>query len=51
MFASHLPPVSLTLRCCRGHLRLLLAGFELLAGLDNLAGVVLTGRAVPEREL
>lgn len=51
LLASHLPPVSLTLRRCRGHLCFLLAGFELLAGLDNLAGVVLTGRTVPEREI
>lgn len=45
--ASHLPPVPLTLRGRRRHLGFLLAGFELLSGLHHLAGVVLTGGAVP----
>lgn len=45
--ASHLPPIPLALRGRRRHLGFLLAGFELLSGLYHLAGVVLTGGAVP----
>lgn len=44
---SHLPPVPLALCGRRRHLGFLLAGFQLLSGLHHLAGVVLTGGAVP----
>lgn len=44
---SHLSPVSLTLSCRWRHFGFLLAGFELLARLHNLTGVVFTGWTVP----
>lgn len=43
----HLAPVPLALCVCRRHLGPFLAGLQLLPGLHHLAGVILTGWAVP----